>query len=94
MGYSDEKDMTLFGGPSGLLGLVWAPVTPVRLGVSAMGVRRLGIGGAALTDWNTMFEAAWSPAINLEVRAGLGHGTLAHEKRTTEGKLSFYLYYE
>jgi|GEM_PF-99893 len=94
VGYSDEKDMTLFGGPSGLLGLVWAPVTPVRLGVSAMGVRRLGIGGAALTDWNTMFEAAWSPAINLEVRAGLGHGTLAHEKRTTEGKLSFYLYYE
>jgi hypothetical protein len=94
VGSSQEKGASLFGGPSVTAGLVLRPSDPVRLGLRGRWVRRFGLGGAALFDWETRVDAAFAPSTNWEARVSAAYGSRALEREALEASLSVYRYYE
>lgn len=94
VGFSGERNMTFYGGPNAVAGVVLKPADPLRIGLRGQAVRRFGVQGQALTDWEVRTDAAVSLSTNLETRLGLSYGERAPQKETLEASLSLFLYYE
>jgi hypothetical protein len=94
LGYSDERDMTLFGALSASSGVILRPANQVRVGLRGNTVRRFGVNGAALSDWEARLDTAVSWSTNFETRVGAGYGARAAQKETLEASLSLFRYYE